>query len=121
MSAEARNARQRLCSRKVEPSHTLRRSTERIILLICVQSIVFFKRLHSKRGYDIGLCMLKRSTPAVAKLLGLQQANFQRYISEGRVTAPKIQKIGGLRVRLWTQRDIARAKKEIKNGRKSKR
>ena len=47
--------------------------------------------------------MKRHSTPEVAKLLGIAQPNLQRAISEGRVKAPPIEKVGGIRVRLWTQ------------------
>jgi predicted DNA-binding transcriptional regulator AlpA len=61
------------------------------------------------------------STPQVAKKLGQHQSHFQTAISEGRITAPPLRKIGRLKIRLWNERDIARAKRELKNGRKRKR
>ncbi|MHB8501780.1 MAG: hypothetical protein ACYDCG_17020 [Candidatus Acidiferrales bacterium] len=37
---------------------------------------------------------------------------LQRYIADGNwIKAPVLQKIGGVKVRLWTARDIERARK----------
>jgi len=60
------------------------------------------------------------STRVAARKLGISLISLQRYIATGKITAPKLQKIGGVRVRLWTDRDINRVRKElpgIKNGR----
>lgn len=64
--------------------------------------------------------MKRHSTPEVAKLLGIAQPNLQRAISEGRVKAPPIEKVGGIRVRLWTQGQIAAARKELGNDKRKK-
>jgi hypothetical protein len=37
---------------------------------------------------------------------------LQRYIADGNwIKAPGLQRVGGVKVRLWTQRDIERARK----------
>ncbi len=61
------------------------------------------------------------STREAAKKLGLSLITLQRYIAAGKISVPKLQRIGGVRVRLWTERDIRRVRKElpgVKNGRK---
>lgn len=39
---------------------------------------------------------------------------LQRYIAAGKIKAPRLQKVGGVTVRLWTVRDIERVRKEIR-------
>ena len=43
---------------------------------------------------------------------------LQRYIAAGKISAPKLQTISGIKLRLWTTRDIGRVKKQI--GKKTK-
>jgi len=39
---------------------------------------------------------------------------LQRYIADGNwIKAPSVQTVGGVKVRLWTERDIERARKLI--------
>jgi predicted DNA-binding transcriptional regulator AlpA len=60
------------------------------------------------------------STRYAAKKLGIDVATLSRYIKAGKVPAPKIVEIGGLRVHSWTEADIARVRAilpKIKNGR----
>ncbi len=60
------------------------------------------------------------STREAAGKLGISLISLQRYIAAKKVSAPKLQKIGGVSIRLWTDRDIKRVRKElpgIKNGR----
>jgi len=54
------------------------------------------------------------STVEVAKRLGIGQANFQRLIRTGRIEAPPVQTLGNVKVRLWGEMDIKKAKKAIK-------
>jgi predicted DNA-binding transcriptional regulator AlpA len=64
------------------------------------------------------------STRGAAARLGLSLISLQRYIAAKKITAPKPQRIGGVRVRLWTDSDIKRVRKEIpgiKNGRSKRR
>jgi hypothetical protein len=60
------------------------------------------------------------STREAARKLGISLISLQRYIAAKKITTPKLQRIGGVRVRLWTDRDIKRVLKQlpgIKNGR----
>jgi len=64
------------------------------------------------------------STREAARKLGISLISLQRYIAAKKISAPKLQSIGGVRVRLWTDRDIKRVRKElpgIKNGRSKRR
>jgi predicted DNA-binding transcriptional regulator AlpA len=54
------------------------------------------------------------STSQVAKLLGLWQPNLQRAIREGKVKAPPLVKVGGMRIRLWSAADVERARKSLR-------
>jgi len=61
------------------------------------------------------------STREAARKLGISLISLQRYIAAKKITPPKLQALGSVRVRLWTERDIKRVRKElpgIKNGRK---
>ena len=59
--------------------------------------------------------MKPHSTRLAAKRLGISLMTLQRYIADGNwIKAPKLQNVGGVRVRLWTDSDIARAKKLMK-------
>ena len=53
------------------------------------------------------------STVDVAKMLGIAQPNLQRLIREGKIDAPPVQTLGRVKVRLWTNKDIQKAKKAI--------
>jgi hypothetical protein len=54
------------------------------------------------------------STAEAAKELGIHRVNLQKAIAEGRIIPPGVTKVGGVTVRLWTAKDIARAKKALK-------
>jgi len=58
--------------------------------------------------------MLQYSTAQVAKMLGLQQPNLQRLIREKRIPFPPLQRVGKLRIRLWTPKDVKRAREELR-------
>jgi hypothetical protein len=65
----------------------------------------------------------KFSTRQAAKKLGVTILTLQRHVSAKTVDAPALQKVGGVSVRLWTDRDIRKARKvlaTIKPGRKKK-
>jgi predicted site-specific integrase-resolvase len=52
------------------------------------------------------------SSREAAKKLKISLMTLQRYIADGNwIKAPVLQKIGGVKVRLWTSRDIERARK----------
>jgi predicted site-specific integrase-resolvase len=67
--------------------------------------------------------MLALSTRDAAKKLGVSIVTLQRHVAAGTVDAPPLQKVGGVKVRLWSGRDIERARKKlaaVKVGRKRK-
>jgi hypothetical protein len=55
--------------------------------------------------------MANYSTPEAARKCGIHHITLQRWVSEMRFKAPKLQRIGSIAVRLWTDRDIERVKK----------
>ena len=58
------------------------------------------------------------STNQVAKKLGINQANLQRAIRRKTVPFPSLQQVGALKIRLWTDGDVARLRKALAKGRK---
>ena len=63
------------------------------------------------------------STRQAAKKLGVSLMTLQRYLAAKHIPAPKVQKVGDVRVRLWTDKDIERTRKvlsKVKNGRRKK-
>lgn len=58
--------------------------------------------------------MRKYSTAQVAKMLGLHQPNLQRLIRQERIPFPSLRRVGKLRIRLWTPRDVKRAREAIR-------
>jgi excisionase family DNA binding protein len=56
------------------------------------------------------------STREAARAVGITRATLQAWIAAGKITAPKAHDFGNVRVRLWSQSDIAglrRAKLKI--------
>ena len=67
--------------------------------------------------------MSKLSTQQVAKKLGIGIATLSRYIAAKKVPAPEEIMAGGMRMRLWSERDIERLRAtlpKIANGRKTR-
>ncbi len=65
----------------------------------------------------------KYSTREAAKKLGRTILTLQRHIAAGTIKAPPVLEVGTVKVRLWTDRDIEKARKVlagIKPGRKKK-
>jgi hypothetical protein len=65
----------------------------------------------------------KLSTRDAAKKIGVALLTLQRHVSAKTIDAPPLQKIGGVSVRLWSARDIERARKvlsSIRPGRKKR-
>jgi len=58
--------------------------------------------------------MRKLSTAEVAEKLDLQRPNLQRAIAQGKVQPPPLVSVGPVKVRLWTLRDVERARKSLK-------
>lgn len=51
------------------------------------------------------------STAEVARTLDISKKTLLRWLYAGKLTEPKHQKNGGQDVRLWTERDVAKARK----------
>lgn len=67
--------------------------------------------------------MPKLSTEQVAKKLGIGKSSLSRYILAGKVPAPLETMAGGIRLRLWSEKDIERLREvlpKIANGRKTR-
>ena len=63
------------------------------------------------------------STSQVAKRLGIGIKTLSRYIAEKKVPAPQIIDVGGRKVHVWTEPEIARLREllpKIANGRKTR-
>ena len=63
------------------------------------------------------------STQQAAKKLGIDARSLNRYIAAKKVPAPPLTRIGGIKVRLWADQDIAQIRRllpKIANGRKTR-
>ena len=63
------------------------------------------------------------STQQAAKKLRIDARSLNRYIAAKKVPAPPLTRVGGVKVRLWADRDIAQIRKllpKIANGRKTR-
>jgi hypothetical protein len=63
------------------------------------------------------------STREAAKKLGVTILTLQRHVTAKTVKAPPLQNIGGMKIRLWSARDIEKARKVLagtRPGRKKK-
>jgi len=63
------------------------------------------------------------STGDAAKKIGVSRQTLQAWIDKTSIPSPKLQKVGRVSVRLWTNADIQRARKfkgTLKRGRKGK-
>ncbi len=59
--------------------------------------------------------MKTHSSREVAKKLGISLMTLQRYIADGNwIKAPKIRQLGNVKVRVWSDRDVERARKLMK-------
>jgi predicted site-specific integrase-resolvase len=55
------------------------------------------------------------SSREAAKMLGISLMTLQRYIADGNwIKAPRLQKVAGMKARLWTARDITRTRRLMK-------
>jgi predicted DNA-binding transcriptional regulator AlpA len=65
--------------------------------------------------------MNELSSRDVAKRLGLSFTSLNRYIAAKKIPLPPLVRVGGVRIRLWSEKDIEKVRKilpKIKNGRK---
>jgi hypothetical protein len=65
--------------------------------------------------------MNEHSTREAAKKLGLSFTSLNRYIAAKKIPFPPLTRVGGVRVRLWSDKDIAKVRAvlpTLKNGRK---
>jgi hypothetical protein len=63
------------------------------------------------------------STRDAAKRLGLSFTSLNRYIAAKKIPLPPLIRVGGVRVRLWSDKDIAKVQDilpKLKNGRKTR-
>lgn len=71
---------------------------------------------------DIELLVKARySTRQAAAKLGITLLKLQRHVSAKTFKAPPLQEVGGVRIRLWNDRDIARARKALAGVRRGRR
>lgn len=54
--------------------------------------------------------MTQHSTRQAAHALGVSMATINRYIAAGTIPLPPLTQVGGVKVRLWSDKDIAKAK-----------
>src|SRR5215471_12564630 len=67
--------------------------------------------------------MFGYSTRDAAKKLGISFTSINRYIADGKIPLPPLVKVGGVKVRLWSDADIERVRAllpKIANGRKTR-
>ena len=68
--------------------------------------------------------MIRRySTAQAAKKLGLSLMSIHRYMKARKISVPPMQRVGNVRVRLWSDKDIERLRAllpKIANGRKTR-
>ena len=60
-------------------------------------------------------CFMNRqlySTGDAAKAVGVTRVTLQAWIASGKIAAPEAQNLGKVRVRLWSESDIARLRIE---------
>jgi hypothetical protein len=54
------------------------------------------------------------STTEAAKKIGVHRVNLQKAIAQGKVQAPPLVSVGPVKVRLWSDADVDRARKSLK-------
>jgi hypothetical protein len=67
--------------------------------------------------------MFGYSTREAAKELGISWATLNKFIALRQIPMPPLTRVGGVRVRLWSDADIAKAREvlpRIQNGRKTR-
>ena len=51
------------------------------------------------------------STVQAARILEIGRQTLHRWIASGAVAAPRLSNVAGVRVRIWTERDLERVRK----------
>lgn len=67
--------------------------------------------------------MIGLSTRDAAKKLGLSFTSLNRYIAARKIPLPPLVRVGGVRVRLWSDKDVAKVQAilpKLKKGRKAR-
>jgi excisionase family DNA binding protein len=65
--------------------------------------------------------MKRYSTSEAAEKCGVHHITLQRWVSEGKIKAPRKSRVGGVVVRLWSDTDLRRIRKfKQKNYRKGR-
>jgi hypothetical protein len=67
--------------------------------------------------------MIGYSTREAAKKLGLGFSTLSQYITARKIPIPKLTRVGGVQVRLWSEQDLNSVRKilpKIANGRKTR-
>ncbi len=67
--------------------------------------------------------MNQHSTREAAQKLGISFTSFNRYIAARKIPLPPVIRVGGIRVRLWSDADIRKVREilpSLKNGRKTR-
>jgi len=54
------------------------------------------------------------STKEAAAEIGVSLVTLQRRIANGSIKAPKLQKVGGVTIRLWSDKDIEQVRRQLK-------
>ena len=54
---------------------------------------------------------MRVSTTKAARLTGIGQATLQRWVKTRKLKAPKLTRVGGVLVRLWSKQDVARIRR----------
>ena len=54
--------------------------------------------------------MKQHSTREAAQILGISMATMNRYIVAGTIPVPPLSRVGGVTVRLWSERHLTKAK-----------
>ena len=60
------------------------------------------------------------STVEAANELGIHRGHLQRLIDQKKVSAPPLVKVGGVKIRLWSLKDVARVSKVLGKRKKGK-
>ncbi len=54
---------------------------------------------------------MRVSTTKAARLTGIGQATLQRWVKTRKLKVPKLTRVGGVPVRLWSEREVARIRR----------